>query len=52
MARGVHGQFQGWPDPGNNAVLALATDGSGTIKARNGTSGTVHLILDVCGYFQ
>jgi hypothetical protein len=34
-------------------VLALATDGSGTLAARatlqNG--GTVHLVLDVVGYF-
>jgi hypothetical protein len=37
---------------GNNAVVGLATDGTGAIKARNGASGTVHLIVDVSGYFQ
>jgi len=35
----------------NNAVVRLASDGSGTIKVRSGT-GTVHVIVDVAGYFQ
>jgi uncharacterized repeat protein (TIGR01451 family) len=39
---------------GNNAVVGLATDGGGDVAARAtiGTSGTVHLILDVSGYLQ
>jgi hypothetical protein len=36
----------------NNAVVQLATDGSGTIRVINGSLGTVHLILDVSGYFE
>jgi len=36
----------------NNAISPLAFNGSGTIKARAGTTGTVHLLLDVTGYFQ
>ena len=35
-----------------NAVVPLATDGTGTIKVKNGSAGTVHLVLDVNGYFQ
>ncbi len=36
----------------NNGMLELAHDGSGTFKVFNNSSGTVHLILDVNGYFQ
>ena len=36
----------------NNAVLPLASDGSGTINVLAGTGGTVDFILDVNGYFQ
>jgi hypothetical protein len=36
----------------NNALLYLATDGSGTISVRNDTSGPLHLIVDLNGYFQ
>lgn len=39
----------------NNAILALAHDGAGTLTARatvNASPGQVHLILDVNGYFQ
>ena len=36
----------------NNAVVRLATDGTGTIKVRNGSAGAVHLVLDVNGYFE
>jgi uncharacterized repeat protein (TIGR03803 family) len=35
----------------NNAVIPLASDGSGTIKVRAG-GGTVHVVLDVNAYFQ
>jgi hypothetical protein len=37
----------------NNAVLMLASSGSGTLAVLNNTAaGTVHLIVDVNGYFQ
>jgi hypothetical protein len=36
----------------NNAILTLATDGSGTAAVFNGSAGANHLILDVNGYFQ
>ncbi len=35
----------------NNATLLLATNG-GTINVKNGSTGSVHLLLDVTGYFQ
>jgi hypothetical protein len=37
---------------GNNALASLATDGTGSIAVLNGAAGTVHLIIDVTGYFQ
>jgi hypothetical protein len=36
----------------NNAVIMLATDATGGVSATNRSAGTVHLILDVAGYFQ
>lgn len=36
----------------NNAILLLATDGSGSITVENDSAGTTHFILDVNGYFQ
>lgn len=36
----------------NNLVLRLAADGSGTVAVLAGTSGGVHLVLDVNGYFE
>jgi hypothetical protein len=36
----------------NNALLYLATDGPGTVSVRNDTSGPIHLIVDVNGFFQ
>ncbi len=36
----------------NNAVVPLATDGTGAIKVKNGSVGAVHFVLDVNGYFQ
>jgi hypothetical protein len=36
----------------NNAILPLSTDGLGTIGVLNGSSGTVHVIVDVSGYFE
>jgi hypothetical protein len=37
---------------GNNAVVLLATDGTGRLGVRNGSAGTVHFVLDINGYFQ
>ncbi len=36
----------------NNAVLTLATDGTGTLGVLNGSAAATHFILDVNGYFQ
>ena len=36
----------------NNAVLALALDGSGTVTLRAAAAATVDVILDVSGYFE
>jgi len=38
----------------NNAILALAFDGTGTLAATPSVAGggTVHLILDVSGWFE
>ena len=42
--------FQAGVVRANNAILRLATDGSGTIGIRNGSAGWSHVILDVMGY--
>ena len=36
----------------NNGFVELARDGTGTIKVFNSSTGMVHLVLDVTGYFQ
>jgi hypothetical protein len=36
----------------NNVLLQLALDGTGSVKVHNGSAGSVHLVLDVNGYFQ
>jgi hypothetical protein len=36
----------------NNAMLLLATDGARTIGVKNDAAGSVHLIVDVNGYFK
>ena len=36
----------------NNAMLSLALDGTGGLKVLNGSPGSVHVIIDVNGYFQ
>jgi len=36
----------------NNAMLLLATDGTGTFTVQNAGGSAVHFILDVNGYFQ
>jgi N-acetylneuraminic acid mutarotase len=35
-----------------NAVVPLATDGTGTIQVKNGSAASVHFVLDVNGYFE
>jgi len=35
----------------NNATILLATDGTGTIRILNGSSGTTHVVVDVTGYY-
>lgn len=36
----------------NNITLALAQNGLGTVTVESGTGGTVHVMLDVTGYYQ
>jgi hypothetical protein len=36
----------------NNGVVLLATDGTGGVSATNRSTGPVHLVLDVSGYFE
>jgi hypothetical protein len=36
----------------NNAIIRLATDGTGTIVFGNNSAGTAHVTLDVVGYFH
>ncbi len=36
----------------NNAILLLATDGTGTLGVKNSSSGVTGLLMDVVGYFQ
>ncbi|MEO8055276.1 MAG: hypothetical protein ABI768_08985 [Acidobacteriota bacterium] len=36
----------------NNAILRLSGDGTGRITVFNGSAGTVHVIVDVNGYFR
>ena len=35
-----------------NAILYLATDGTGTVRVANASAGANDLIVDVNGYFQ
>ncbi len=44
--------FAGGQTRANNAMVTLAYDGSGGIKVHNASTGTVHFILDVNGYYQ
>ena len=44
--------FQSGQTKANNAVLVLATDGTGRIGVVNGSAGSLDFILDVNGYFQ
>jgi hypothetical protein len=36
----------------NNAILPLSSDGTGGVNIYNGSGGTVHVVIDVNGYFQ
>lgn len=43
--------FPGGTNLASNLLMRLATDGTGTIKIRNGSAGNSHVIFDVVGYF-
>jgi hypothetical protein len=36
----------------NNAIVVLASDASGTVRVRNQSTGSTHVIVDVAGYFE
>ena len=36
----------------NNAIIALSSDGTGRVDVKNDGAGTVHVIVDVNGYFR
>jgi hypothetical protein len=36
----------------NNAPLLLSSDGAGRVSVKNNTAGSLHLVLDVNGYFK
>ena len=36
----------------NNTAIGLATDGTGTLGVLNSSTGTVHVLVDVSGYWQ
>ena len=36
----------------SDALLLLALDGTGGVKVHNASAGSVHLVIDVNGYFQ
>jgi hypothetical protein len=36
----------------NNSIVSVTTDGSDTVAVYNGAAGTVHLVVDVVGYFK
>jgi hypothetical protein len=44
--------FDAGVDRANNALVTLATDGTGTVGVTNGAPGIVDFVLDVVGYFQ
>ncbi|MEO8504710.1 MAG: IPT/TIG domain-containing protein [Acidobacteriota bacterium] len=39
-------------DRANNAVIELATNATGSLGVQNSSGGSVHLVIDVNGYFQ
>jgi hypothetical protein len=36
----------------NNAIVMMASSGSGTFALRNSSTGSVHVVIDVNGYFE
>ncbi|MDL1949072.1 hypothetical protein FBQ97_04565 [Acidobacteria bacterium ACD] len=44
--------FQAGQTRANNAVVLLASDGSGTVGVLNGSPGATHVLVDVNGYFE
>jgi hypothetical protein len=36
----------------NNAIFSLSQDGVGAVKIKNGSTGDLHLAIDVAGYFE
>ena len=44
--------FRAWTVRANNAVLFLATDGTGTVGVQNDAAGSVDFVLDINGYFE
>jgi hypothetical protein len=36
----------------NNAIVQLATDGTGGLSVKNVSGGTAHVVIDVYGYFK
>ncbi len=52
MPSSSHINFKAGVTRANNAVLLLATDGSGRIKVFNGSAAAADCILDVTGYFR
>jgi len=45
-------EFKSGATRANNAILLLSGDGSHSVKVFNNSAGTVHVIVDVNGYFQ
>jgi hypothetical protein len=36
----------------NNAIFSLSQDGVGAVKLKNASTGDLHLLIDVAGYFE
>jgi hypothetical protein len=48
----THINFRPGVSRANNAVLLLATNGSGRLRVLNGSTGATDLILDITGFFK
>ena len=44
--------FNAGQNRANNAILRLSSDGTGRVNVYNDSGGTVHVVIDVNGYFQ
>ena len=44
--------FKGGQTRANNAIVGVATDGSGTIKVHNGSTAPLDVVIDVNGFFE